>query len=292
MFDRRALLPALAGAVLLTSAPAAVAASAGDLRRRLAALETRSGGRLGLFVLDAAKGAGFGYRADERFAMCSTFKALLAAAVLARVDAGAEHLDRRLDYAAADLLGHAPTARARLGQGLTIVEACEAAVSLSDNTAANLLLATLGGPAGLTAWLRRIGDRITRLDRWELDLNTALVGDPRDTTTPAAMARTLRAVALGHTLSSVSRERLVAWLVASPTGAARLRAGLPAGWRVGDKTGTGPDETGTSNDVAVLWRPDGSPAVVATFLTRSTLPGPGRDAILAEAGRIAGEVLA
>lgn len=297
MIGRRELILGLTSGGLAAGLAGAAAAqgkgAAGALPlQRLQALETRSGGRLGVAIVDVSSGAGLRHRGGERFAMCSTFKALAAAAVLARVDEGRDRLGRRIAYAESDLVAYSPATKPNAGAGMTLDALCEAAVTLSDNTAANLILKTLGGPAGLTAWLRSIGDPTTRLDRWEPELNTAIPGDPRDTTTPDAMVETLRSLILRRALTPASRARLTGWLVGNRTGDARLRAGLPKGWRVGDKTGTGPEETGTSNDVAIVWRADGRPALVAAYLTRSGLDGPGRDAILAEVGRIAAEVLA
>ena len=257
MFTRRQLnraflLAPLAGLLAGNARAADLAA----LQARLAHLEKTSGGRLGVAVLDSADGRRFGLRQDERFPLCSTFKLLLAACVLARVDRGEEQLARRIVYGRGDLVEYSPTAERHVGKpGLSVAELCEAAVTLSDNGAANLLLASLGGPAGLTDWLRGTGDEVTRLDRNEPTLNQAIPGDPRDTTTPTAMLETLQRLLLGDVLKPTSREQLRAWLLANQTGDARIRAGVPKDWKVGDKTGTGPKATGTSNDVAILWPP-------------------------------------
>ncbi|MFN8095793.1 MAG: class A beta-lactamase [Vicinamibacteria bacterium] len=251
----------------------------------LAALEKRIGGRLGVVALDTGSGRRLEYRADERFAMCSTFKLLLAAAVLKRVDAGRESLDRRIAYGATDLLEYAPVTRERVADGgMSVAALCRASVEVSDNTAANLLLGTLGGPEGLTRFARSLGDEATRLDRLEPMLNANEPGDPRDTTTPTAMAETVRKLLLGDTLSAASRARLESWLVASPTGARRLRAGFPADWRAGDKTGTGAN--GATNDLAIAWPPGRAPIVVAAYLGESKAPLAEREAALAEVGRL------
>jgi beta-lactamase class A len=235
--------------------------------------------------VDVASGRRVTHRPNERFAMCSTFKALLAGAILSKVDRGLERLDRRVAYTEADMVSHAPVTEKHLAEGgLSVEMLCKATVELSDNPAGNLLLTTLGGPAGLTAYLRRLGDRTTRLDRWETELNSAIAGDPRDTTTPAAMARTLQKLTIGSALSPASRERLIGWMVASPTGLNRLRKSLPADWRAGDKTGTGAN--GSTNDVAVFWPPVGGPIVVAAYLTETAAPLVEREAILAEVGRL------
>jgi beta-lactamase class A len=252
-------------------------------RAEVQAIEAASRGRLGVAVLDP-DGSRFAWRGGERFAMCSTFKALLAAAVLARVDAGTERLDRSVPVSKADLVAYAPFSETRVGGTATLAELCAAAVGISDNAAANLLLATVGGPAGLTRFLRRTGDPATRLDRTEPTLNTALPGDPRDTTTPLAMARTLQRLTQGRVLTPGSRAQLVAWMTAATTGGKRLRAGLTAGWRVADKTGTGAN--GTNNVVALLWPAGGTtPLVVASYLTGSTLPDAEKDAVHARLAR-------
>ena len=254
----------------------------------LARLETRYGGRLGVAAIDTSSGARMAHRAHERFPMCSTFKVVLVGAVLARVDERRERLDRPVSYSRSDLLSYAPVTRAHLGHrahgSMSVAALCAAAIEYSDNTAANVLLRACGGPARVTAFARSIGDTVTRLDRTEPSLNTALPGDVRDTTTPAAMAATLRRLALGDVLSAASRHRLNAWLAACQTGGERLRAGLPRHWRAGDKTGTG--DRATANDIALFFPPRRSPIVVTAYYTGSRAPEGARDALLAEVGRI------
>ena len=257
-------------------------ALAGDI----ASIEVESGGRLGVAVLDTLTDARFGQRADERFPMCSTFKLLAAAAILARVDAGEERLDRRVRFGAGEVVVNSPITKDRIGgEGMTLAELCEAAMTVSDNTAGNLLLASLGGPAGLTAYARSLGDAVTRLDRIEPELNEARPGDPRDTTTPEAMLANLRALVLENALSAASRAQLERWLVGNKTGDTRLRAGLPAGWRVGDKTGSG--ERGTTNDVGVFWPPGRAPIVVTAYLGEAPGSVESQETILADVARIA-----
>jgi beta-lactamase class A len=251
---------------------------------RWQAIEASVGGRLGVAVLDTADGTLAGHRLDDRFPLCSTFKALLAGLVLARVDAGLERLDRRLAIKPADLLESAPASRQHVGGEMSVAELCEATITVSDNTAANLLLASAGGPAGVTAFVRRQGDEVTRLDRVEPALNEASPGDPRDTSTPRAMAHTLRALMLGDALSAPSRARLVAWMTANTTGGHRLRAGVPPDWRVADKTGTG--DRGTTNDMGVLWPPRGAPLVVVGYLTDCQATRDAREAALAGVARV------
>ncbi len=243
----------------------ALPAFANDAGSALADLERRNGGRLGVAALDTASGRRTGWRSDERFPLCSTFKFLAAALVLARVDRGDERLDRRIVFSAKDLVTYSP-------------------VTLSDNTAGNLMLASFGGPQALTAYARTLGDGLTRLDRIETALNEAAPGDPRDTTTPNAMVGDMQQFLVGDALSAASRERLVGWLVAGKTGAKRLRAGLPANWRAGDKTGSGGN--GTANDIAVAWPPGRAPVLIAVYFTGSTIPDEARSAVIADVGRL------
>lgn len=256
------------------------------------ALEKSSGGRLGVFALDVSTGSTIAHRADERFPMCSTFKFLAVAAVLKRVDGGLDRLDRRIGYTKAELLDYAPITRKNVAAGAMSVGAlCAAAIEYSDNTAANLLVASLGGPSAVTAFARSLGDRITRLDRTEPALNSGIPGDPRDTTSPRAMAADMRAILTGPVLSSASRAKLTGWMVDCKTGLTCLRAGLPHSWRVADKTGSGgpvnaAGASDTRNDIATAWRPNGRPAIVAAYLTGSQLTSTGSDAVLAGVGRL------
>jgi beta-lactamase class A len=247
---------------------------------RWQALEAAAAGRLGVAVLDTADGRLQGHRLDERFPLCSTFKWLAAALVLHRVDAGQEQLDRRIRFGPEAMVPYAPvTSKHMGGEGMTLAELCEAAITLSDNPAGNLLLQSFGGPEALTRHARTLGDTMTRLDRWEPELNEATPGDPRDTTTPRAMATALRATMLGEALSAPSREQLVRWMQATQTNGKRLRADLPTGWRMGSKTGTG--ARGTTNDVGVFWPPGRAPVVVAVYLTETSADEATRNAAIA-----------
>jgi beta-lactamase class A len=280
MIERRALLGGGAG-LAVSWCGIARAQGFAALPASFARIEAARGGRLGVVVLDTGSGARAGHRQDERFPILSTFKLLAAACVLARADAGQESIERRVRYTAAELVTYSPVTSRHVGAGMTLVELCEATMLTSDNTAGNLLLDAIGGPAGLTAWLRGIGDPVTRLDRRETELNEARPGDPRDTTTPAAMAADIAALALGEVLSPASRARLVRWLRDNRTGDARLRAGLPDGWSAGERTGTG--GRNTSNDVGLLFPPGGAPPlVVAAYLTEGAEDGAQRDAALAD----------
>lgn len=270
---------------------ATVAAALGSPKSPLAVLEARYGGRLGVAAVNSATGARLAHRAGERFPMCSTFKVLVAAAVLARADAGRERLDRHVVYGRTDLLEYAPVTRTNVGRGFMTVRAlCAAAIEYSDNTAANLLLRAVGGPARITAYARSLGDARTRLDRNEPGLNTALPGDVRDTTTPAAMAANLQRLLTGSALSSSSRRELGTWLAGCRTGNERLRAGLPGNWRVGDKTGSG--DHATSNDIAVLYPPGRAPVFVTAYYTGSSAASGARNEVLAEVGRIVSSAFA
>jgi beta-lactamase class A len=245
-----------------------------SFRADLAQLEKQSGGRLGVAFLDTATGARVGQRADERFPLCSTFKLLAAGAVLLRVDHKDEHMDRIVRFSQKEIVPNSPVTETRVGDaGMSVQEICAAAITRSDNTAGNLLLGSIGGPTALTAFARFLKDEMTRLDRIEPDLNEALPNDPRDTSTPAAMMSDLHALVLGDVLSMSSRDLLTGWLVQNQTGNERLRAGLPEGWTVGDKTGSG--ERGTTNDLAIVWPPDKAPVLVSVYLT-GAVPDPAR----------------
>ncbi len=290
MITRRSLVVG-AGAGLLggtlgrTASPLAAEEGSEALGRAVREIEAGLKGRLGVAVLDTQTGRSAGHRGAERFPMCSTFKLLATAAVLKRVDAGEEDLGRHVRFGADEIIAHSPVTKERIRDGMSLGALCEATMTLSDNTAGNLLLKALGGPAGLTAALRALGDPATRLDRWEPGLNEARPGDPRDTTTPAAMLGVLRETVLGTALSARSRAQLTAWLVANKTGDKRLRAGVPQNWRVGDKTGTG--ENNTTNDVGVIWPPGRAPIVVAAYYAEARASADERNAVLAEVGRLA-----
>ena len=242
-------------------------------------IEADSGGRLGVCILDTASGRRIVHRADERFPMCSTFKLLAAAMVLKRVDDGQERLDRSIAIERAAILPHSPLTEPNVGGTMTMGALCEATITQSDNAAANLMLASFGGPTALTAYVRSLGDKTTRLDRNEPSLNEAIAGDPRDTTTPAAMLKSMQTLVLGNALKPASRAQLRDWLIGNKTGGQKIRAGLPAGWQVGDKTGGG--AFGTNNDVAIVWPPGRPPLLVAAYLTQTQAPIAQRDAALA-----------
>ena len=261
------------------------AAAAKVLSDELAALEVQAQGRLGLYALDTSSGAAAGWRSDERFAMCSTFKTLLVARVLSLAQSGEIKLWHKRYYATAEVIAWSPVSARWAGAngGMTVQNLCEAAVVVSDNTAANVLLEATGGPAGLTQWLRSLGDSITRLDRNEPTLNTALAGDERDTTTPEAMLLSLQKILLADVLDGPFRALLHQWLLDSRTGDKRVRSGLPEQWTIGGKTGSG--DNGTSCDTLIAWPSEQSaPLLVTAYLTGSKLDLAGREAVLAKAG--------
>lgn len=285
---------ALFTVIAATACPAG--ASAQLLNRRsnaqivavLKQLEAKSQGRLGVHMIGLA-GREFGYRSDERFMMLSSFKYLASAFVLARVDRGAESLERRIRYSREDLVDWSPVTKDHAGgNGLTLAELCHAAITTSDNTAANLILNSFGGPRAFTGFVRSAGDRVTRLDRIEPDLNVPHGPAPLDTTSPRAMAHTLRRLLSPGVLSEPSRKLLLHWLMANTTGGKRLKAGLPAGWTIGDKTGTNRTD---ANDVGVLFPPRGAPIHVAAYLAESSASTEVKEQTLAEVGRIAATYL-
>jgi len=247
-------------------------------------VEQRLGARLGLAILDEESGRRWTYQAEQRFPLCSTFKVLASSAFLARVDRGEDSLDRRVIISEDDLVSYSPLTETRVGrQGMTMAEICEAALTLSDNTAGNKILESIGGPSGVTEFARSIGDDVTRLDRWETELNEALVGDERDTTSPNAMAQDLRELLFGDTFSENSKQQLRGWMTANKTGDAKLRAGLPFGWTIGDKTGGG--NNGTMADVAIIWPVNRQAFIVAVYMTETVASFDDRNAGIAEIAR-------
>lgn len=283
------VLPLIARAAGRGVGPAP-AAGAIEAAMDFAALEKACAGRLGVTVLDTASGRRIGHRQDERFPLCSTFKTVLAATVLDQSRRVPGLLDRRVPVREADLLSHAPVARRHAGKDLTVRDLCRATIITSDNTAANLLFDVVGGPPAVTAFLRAHGDSVTRSDRLEPDLNSFAEGDPRDTTTPAAMAATLQRLVLGDALAPAARQQLADWLIDNETGDACLRAGLGARWRVGDKTGSNGEDA--RNDTAVLWpMGGGAPWVITAYLQAADISNDQRASVLAQVGRIADRLI-
>lgn len=303
--SRRTLLTATAGAALAaaTLVPGTAYASSGgrghgsgsvsDAERRLAGLERASGARLGVYAYDTGSGRTVAYRADELFPMCSVFKTLSSAAVLRDLDRNGEFLSCRIFYTQDDVAqadGAPETGKPEnLANGMTVEELCEVSVTASDNCAANLMLRELGGPAAVTRFVRSLGDRVTRLDRWEPELNSAEPGRVTDTTSPRAITRTYGRLVLGDALNPRDRRLLTSWLLANTTSGDRFRAGLPDDWTLGDKTGAG--RYGTNNDAGVTWPPGRAP-IVLTVLTAKTEQDAARDdGLVADAARVLAETL-
>ncbi|MFI9550347.1 class A beta-lactamase [Nonomuraea endophytica] len=264
----------LAAALLVggvTTAPAVQAKQSPEAtaRKELRALEVAFGGRIGAYAVDTGSGRTFGYRAGERFPLLSTFKAPVCGAALHRartVEPGL--MEKVVKWTKADLKPNSPTTEKHVEDGLTVAQLCEATITLSDNTAGNMVLKQIGGPSGLTRYFRTLKDPISRLDRWETELNDWNPKERRDTTTPAAISRDMVKLTAGKALHPKDRERLNGWLIASKTGDERIRAGLPKSWLVGDKTGTN-TEIGAGNDIAVAW-PDksGAPIIISVYTNR------------------------
>ena len=274
----------IAGLMLVSLAACGLKLEHGALIGLVVETEKRLDARIGFAAYDYQSGRRWEYNANDRFPITSTFKALACAAVLERVDAGDEDLKRIVAVQESDLVPYAPVTEKRLGgQGMTLYELCDAAMSMSDNTAANLILRSLGGPRGVTGFTRRIGDRVTRLDRWEIELNEARPGDLKDTTTPNAMAQNLRRLVFGDVLSTNSRRQLEDWLVGNKTGGPLIRAGVPEDWRVGDRTGAG--GYGSRSVIAVIWPPDRKPVIVAVYMTETEASFDERNAAIAGMAR-------
>lgn len=279
----------LAGGALGTGTASAatptVQAPSGEAqaRKELRALEASFKGRIGAYAIDTATGKTISYRSGERFAMLSTFKAVVAGAVLHKARTSEPGLmNKVVRWTEADLQEHSPVTEKHVKDGMTVAALCKAAITQSDNTAANMLLKQIGGPAGLTRYFHTLKDPVSRLDRWETELNDWSPKEKRDTTTPAAMARDLRALTAGKALDAKDRQRLNAWLIANETGDARIRAGLPKSWTIGDKTGTS-STYGSGNDIAVVWpRKTGAPIIMAIYTNRKAVDAPVVDKVVAD----------
>jgi beta-lactamase class A len=289
---RRTLLAAGAATAVTLAAvrPAAAADAPGEALARLGALERRHGARIGVHARNLSTGATVRHRADERFPMLSVFKTLAAAAVLRDRDTDGAFLERRIRYTEAQLVENSDVCRANLATGMTIRELCAAAIQWSDNTAGNLLLRQIGGPHGITRFARSLGDGVTRLDRWEPELNSGEPWRRTDTTAPGAIAATYARLVLGRALDHGDQELLTSWLLGNRTGDRRLRAGLPPEWTVADKTGAA-DTYGSLNDVAVVWTEDGAPLVMAVLTTKPERDAPRSDDLLREVAEVLADSL-
>jgi beta-lactamase class A len=282
MITRRELLIASAAAAFATDSSAAMGAD-----RALKRIQQRIGGRLGVHVLDSQSGRRIGFDDNSRYAMASTFKLPLVAALLWQVDRKAFSLERAMPIAKSSLVLHSPEVEAKLATGadsMSIRELCAAAIKLSDNTAANILLNGIGGPQGLTAFFRTLGDATSRLDRIEPELNSNLAGDPRDTTTPRAMVDSMLKIFTQEVLSLPSCALLIDWMAAASTGLERVRAGIPKSWNPGDKTGGG--DNGASNDLVIAYPPGRRPIFIAVYMSESKLSAAELNTAHAEIGGI------
>ncbi|QLJ02258.1 class A beta-lactamase [Streptomyces sp. NEAU-sy36] len=287
----RAGLALTSAAVVASTGTAAAAAGAPTTGEpgELGGLERDYGARLGVYARNVRTGRVLAHRAGERFAHCSVFKAFAAAAVL-RDQSGCAPLDKVIHYPPHDILPNSPRTEENQETGMTVADLCAAAIQYSDNTAGNLLLQQLGGPAGLTGFFRSLGDRVSRQDRWEPELNTAVPGDLRDTTTPEAIATSLERLTLGRALPAPGRERLVTCMKGNTTSGGRFRAGLPEGWTLADKTGTG--FYASAHDIGVAWTTRRTPVVLAVLSTKDEKDAPVDEALIREAARIAARTVA
>lgn len=263
-----------------------------SVQQQLSQLEKSSGGRLGIAAINTGNNQWIEYRGEERFPMCSTSKFMVAAAILNKSTTDPKLLETNLRYTSQNLdaSGYAPIAAKHLSTGMTVSAMCQAALNYSDNLAMNMLLQKLGGPKSVTAYARSIGDNSFRLDRKEPELNSAIPGDKRDTTTPFAMQNSLQNLVLGTALEPVQRQKLQDWLKNNTTGMLRISAGVPKDWLVGDKTGTG--KYGSTNDVGVIWPTGAEPIVLAVYFTQGKSNAKANDKIIADATRIVVEEFA
>ena len=287
MIDRRTFLAVAAALPAACSGTIPEPPAAKGAAERFEAIRAVLGpdGRIGVAAIDTGSGRRLLHDPDGRYPLASTFKLALAAMVLAEAEAARLRLDEKLPFGPEDPLDNSPVIEANLASGRLAVEALAAAIVVrSDNSAANILLRRLGGPEALTRFMRAAGDPVSRLDRYEMELGSNLPGDPRDTTTPAAMAGLVRALVLGDRLSPTSRARLVEWLTNAVPGPDRLRAGLPSGWRFGHKTGTA--SNGGVNDVGVAWPPGRAPIVIASYQSGGDAAMPARAAAHAAVARL------
>lgn len=280
------VMPLLFGSAPSWAQPANTKA---NIQQQLTDLEKSSGGRLGVALINTADNSQIQYRGDERFAMCSTSKVMATAALLKQSETDKNLLAQRINLKKSDLVNYNPITEKHLDSGMTLGELSAATLQYSDNTAMNKILEHLGGPAKVTEFAHSMGDKTFRLDRTEPTLNTAIPGDPRDTSTPLAMAESLRKLTLGNALGEPQRAQLVEWMKGNTTGGASIRAGLPATWVVGDKTGSG--DYGTTNDIAIIWPTNHAPVILVTYFTQPQQDAQARKDVLAAAAKIVTEGL-
>lgn len=277
----RSSLPIL---LLLLIASSISPVHADSLLETVKAVEQRLDARVGVALYDSATGQTWDYHGEDRFPLTSTFKTLACAALLAKVDNGSANLARRVTFGKDDLVTYSPVTETHTGEaGMTLEELCEATMATSDNTAANLVLSAIGGPSGVTGFVRDLGDTVTRLDRTETTLNEATPGDQRDTTTPNAMVTNLRKLMLGDALSEGSRNTLISWLKGNRVSDNLLRAAIPQDWKIGDRSGAGGH--GSRSITAVLWPPHRQPLVIAIYITETGASFDERNGAIADIGR-------
>jgi len=283
-------VPLVVGAALISSPSSLFAATEKPLvesiEKKLQSLEAASKGRIGVSALDTSNSKRFEFRSNERFSLCSTFKLFLVGAVLKKSMTDPRFLGKRIQIARKEVesAGYSPITEKNVGNEMSIAQLCEATIQYSDNAAANLLMKRLEGPSGVTQFLRSMGDTVSRLDRWEPDLDPAYPGDPRDTSTPSAVEKSLRSLLLGGMLDLPQRTQLITWLKGNTTGDARIRAGVPKGWSVADKTGT--CSYGTTNDIGMIWPPDRDPILVAIYFIQEKKEALPRNDVIASVTRI------
>ncbi|MFC0244314.1 class A beta-lactamase [Falsochrobactrum ovis] len=277
----------LFGSLFLLLSPAV--AGEAELISKVQEAEKQINARIGLAIRNTGTGETWRYRADERFPMASTFKLLACAALLAHIDEGKEDGNRRVTINQNDIVTYSPLTENWVGQAVSLETLCDATMRTSDNTAANKVLEAIGGPQGLTAFLRAQGDIVTRLDRWETELNEAIPGDPRDTTTPDAIVNLSHKLLLEDGLSAHSRKTLTNWMMSNEVGGPLMRAGLPETWRIGDRTGAG--GYGTRGIVAIIWPPEQKPLIAAIYITQTDASIEQRNAAIASIARQLAETL-
>jgi len=272
-----------AALALAPGLPAKAAPQATPLYQAVNQIQHQLGGRVGILVRDTGTGQSWSVNADERYPMASTFKALACGALLARLDNAPAMASAKARIEASDLVPYSPVMEKRVGEHVALPDLCAATMTTSDNTAANKVLQALGGPPAVNRFVRSLGDTVTRLDRWEPELNEGTPGDPRDTTSPAAIASVLEKMVLGNALSEQSRQQLTQWMLDNEIAGPLLRSGIPADWRIADRTGSGGH--GTRAIIAVMWPPQRAPIVAAIFITATNASVGQRNQAIADLGR-------
>jgi len=283
----------LTSLLLIATAGCSVSACAAfnqqTLTSQLETLESKSGGRLGLAVIDTADGSKYAWRGNERFPLCSTSKVMAVAAILKKNERDPHLLDKKIHISKSDMVNYNPVTRKHIDSYMSVAELSAAALQYSDNAAMNKLLSYLGGPQQATHFARTIGDKDFRLDRNEPGLNTAIPGDERDTTTPSAMAESLKKVVLGTALKEEQRAKLSDWMKGNTTGSDSIKAGLPDDWIVADKTGSG--DYGSTNDIAVIWPKNHAPVILTTYFTQRDKDAATRKDVLASAAKLVADAV-